>query len=236
MPSRSKSERHGREPRRARDSLSKQIIVDAAREVALRDGLDAMTFQAIGDELGAHPTSVYRHIKHKDELVLEVVDSLRAQSYGGRLQATDDWLADLRTLARTIHDHYMRYPELALQMAARTTRRPTEFSTVEFSLDALRRGGFDPDEAANYSRAMGNLVRSLSAIEAAVSSLPPETRIADETAWTVDYHMLDAEQYPNIAATRKALPGVGDPHAWETALEVFLEGLAQRAASRADGE
>src|SRR5690606_30313822 len=123
--------------RRARDSLSRDIIVAAAERVVLRDGLEGLTFQAIGEELDAHPTSVYRHFRDKDDLLLELVDNLRARSYGGTLQPTDDWVDDLRRLGRTIHDHYMRYPQFALQMVTRTTRRPTEFSTVEFSLDAL---------------------------------------------------------------------------------------------------
>lgn len=226
-----KREHSEREPRtrRARDSLSKDVIVAAARRVALREGIDGLTFQALGNELDAHPTSVYRHIRDKDELVLEVVDSLRAQSYGGTLQPTDDWLADLRHLNRMIHEHYMRLPELAMQMAARTTRRPMEFATVEFALDALRRGGFPPAERALYSRAMGNLVRSLSAIESSLQALPEHTRAADEMSWRVDYGMLDAEQFPNIAECSPVLASVGDPRAWETAMEVFLEGLAARS-------
>ncbi|MGO2111619.1 MAG: TetR/AcrR family transcriptional regulator [Pseudoclavibacter sp.] len=209
-------------------------MIEAAERVALRDGLDGLTFQAIGEELGAHPTSVYRHIRDKDELLLELVDSLRARSYGGTLTPTDDWIDDLRRLAHTIHDHYMRYPEFAMQMAARTTRRPTEFSTVEFSLDALRRGGFSPEEAALLSRAMGNLVRSASSIESSMLALPVETRMADELAWKVDYRQLDSEQYPNITSAGGGLPAIDDPRAWETALELMLEAISARAAARAE--
>ena len=219
----------GARRRRARDSLSREIIVAAAENVVLRDGLEGLTFQAIGEELAAHPTSVYRHFRDKDDLLLELVDNLRARSYGGTLQPTDDWVDDLRRLAHTIHDHYMRYPQLALQMVTRTTRRPTEFSTVEFSLDALRRGGFSPQEGALYSRAMGNLVRSASSIESAMQALPEDTRTADELAWQIDYRRLDSETYPNIAAAGDSLPGISDPRAWETALELFLEALSQRA-------
>lgn len=228
-PSKQGADAPAKRTRRARDSLSRALVIEAAERIALRDGLDGLTFQAIGEELGAHPTSVYRHIRDKDELLLELVDSLRARSYGGTLEPTDDWIDDLRRLNHTIHDHYMRYPEFAMQMAARTTRRPTEFSTVEFSLDALHRGGFEPEEAALLSRAMGNLVRSASSIESSMQALPPETRMSDELAWQVDYRQIDAEQYPNIAAAGADLPGIGDPRAWETALELMLEAIAARA-------
>lgn len=62
--------------RRARDSLSRELIVAAAETVANRDGLDRMTFQSIGQELEAHPTSVYRHFRDKDELVMSVIDTI----------------------------------------------------------------------------------------------------------------------------------------------------------------
>src|SRR5690242_1367618 len=104
--------------RRARHSLSREMILEAAETIAVRDGLDGLTFQALGKELEAHPTSIYRHFRDKDELVLELIDSLRAGSYGGQLEATDSWRDDLRVMARHIHDHYLRYPQFALQMAA----------------------------------------------------------------------------------------------------------------------
>ena len=65
-------------PRRARDSLSREIIVAAADAVVERDGLDRLTFQSIGEELDAHPTSIYRHFRDKDELLLALIDTLRA--------------------------------------------------------------------------------------------------------------------------------------------------------------
>ena len=129
--------------RRPRDSLSRAVIVEAAEKIAERDGLEGLTFGALGKELNAHSTSIYRHFKDKDDLVLELIDTLRAKSYGADLVSTGDWREDLKLISRLIHDHYMRYPGLAMQMAARTTRRPTEFHNVEFALDAMRRAGLD---------------------------------------------------------------------------------------------
>lgn len=219
-------------PRRARDSLSRDIIVAAAEHVAERDGMGGLTFQAIGEELGAHPTSIYRHFRDKDELLLELIDTLRQRSFAGKLTATDDWVDDLRRLAYAIHDHYMRYPQFAVQMAVRTTRRQSEFANVEFVLGALARAGFPPEEAALYSRAMGNLVRSTSSLEASLHALPPDMLTADELSWQVEYRQLDPERYPNITAAGAALRSVADPHAFETVFELFLESLERRARER----
>ncbi len=224
-PARAKSTTTAR-PRRARDSLSRDIIVAAADRVVERDGLDRLTFQAIGEELGAHPTSIYRHFRDKDELLLALIDTLRARSYSGAMVRTDDWLADLRTQAHLIHSHYMRYPEFALQMAL---RRPTDLSSMEYSIGALRRGGFDREQATLYARALGQLIRSASSIQAALTALPDEVQDADELTWQMDLRKIDADEFPEIAWAGEKLPDVRDPRAWETALDLLLESIARHA-------
>lgn len=217
-------------PRRARDSLSREIIVAAADAVVQRDGLDRLTFQAIGEELDAHPTSIYRHFRDKDELLLALIDSLRARSYSGAMIATDDWMADLRAQAHLIHSHYMRYPEFALQMAL---RRPTDFTSMEFSIGALRRGGYGPEQAAMYARALGQLVRSASSIQAALAAQSDDVKDADELTWQLDYRRLAPEEFPNIAWVGSALPGIQDPRAWETALDLLLDSIERHAPAGA---
>ncbi|MGW6522845.1 TetR/AcrR family transcriptional regulator [Streptomyces sp. NPDC054962] len=219
-----------RPERRARHSLSRERILEAAEAIAMREGLDGLTFQALGKELEAHPTSIYRHFRDKDELVLELVDSLRSRSYGGQLKATDSWRNDLRSLARHIHEHYMRYPQFALQMAARTTRRPVEFSNVEFTLDALLRAGLPADEAAMCLRVFGNVIRSLSSMESGLHALDAETRNRDVLAWEVEYRNLPAEEYPHIASMGEHLTAIGDPRVFDNALELFLDAIEARAA------
>lgn len=217
-------------PRRPRDSLSREAILEAAEKVALRDGLEGLTFQAIGAELDAHPTSMYRHFRDKDELLLELVDGLRSRSYGGTMVPTDDWRADLRTIAQRVREHYARYAPFAQKMVMRTTRRPAEFANVEFSLDALRRAGLDGEEAVVVQRAFGNFVRAMASLEASFQALEPEVRKKDELAWQVEYRQLDPERYPAIAAHADLLPNVGSPVAFDTGLELLIEAIEQRVA------
>ncbi|WP_141796621.1 TetR/AcrR family transcriptional regulator [Nocardioides sp. SLBN-35] len=226
--------------RRPRDSLSRDVILEAAEVIAVRDGLDGLTFAALGKELHAHATSIYRHFRDKDELVLELIDVLRAKSYETPLVSSGDWREDLRFTARAIHANYLRYPSLAQQMAVRTTRRPTEFRNVEFALDALHRAGLDDDSAVSMLRVFGNFVRAASAIEAAVHALPSSVRATDELAWEMEYRQLPAEEFPNINRLSDRLLGVGDPQVFEDSLELILDvielrGQEQRTARAAAG-
>ncbi len=195
----------------------------------MEGGLDALTFQAIGDKLQAHPTSIYRHFRDKDELILELVDSLRARSYADQLVPSDDWLDDIRRLSQLIREHYLRYPQFAQQMAMRTTRRPTEFANVEFFLDAVHRGGISDAQAVVLLRAFGNLVRAMASLEAAFSSLEDTVRVKDELAWQLEYRHLDPERYPNITRVADQLHSIGDPLAFDTALEMMLSAIGGKA-------
>lgn len=215
--------------RRPRDSLSRSVILSAAEEIAVRDGLDKLTFNALGKALDAHATSIYRHFRDKDELVLELIDSLRAKSYGGTITPTDDWRADLHRIAQAVHEHYLRYPSFAQQMAMRTTRRPTEFSNVEFVLDAMRRAGLDDDEAVVAARVFGNYTRAVSALEASLQALPEETRSMDELAWEVEYRNLPEGEFPTIADLSDKLLSLGDPRLFTEGVDMLLDAIELRA-------
>ncbi|WP_053382736.1 TetR/AcrR family transcriptional regulator [Leucobacter celer] len=225
--------------RRKRDSLNREVILEAAEKIAVRDGVESLTFQALGAELSAHPTSMYRHFRDKDELMLALIDSLRDRSYLGALVPTGDWRDDLRLAARVVHEHYLRYPLFAQLMAARTTRRPREFANMEYIMRALLEAGFEPEEALRYQRVFGNYVRALSSIESAAHALPEEVQREDDLAWRLRYEQLDPEEFPAITSAGGPPLRIGDAGTFDLGLELLLEGLEARAeaarAQRATG-
>ena len=221
-------------PRRPRDSLSREVILDAALRIAERDGLDGLTFLALGQELEAHPTSVYRHFRDKDELVLEMIDELRARSYGLH-EPSDDWRAALRSLARNIREHYLRYPRLAQQMSTRSTRRAIELGNVELTLDALARAGLDDDDAVLYLRLFGNYVRAMASHEAAIGALDPDLRDKDFVRWQVDTAGLDPGVYPAVTRLASSLLPMDDPRVFDLGLDVLIEAIADRGRHSGPG-
>jgi len=223
-----------RRPRRPRDSLNREVILDAALRIAERDGLDGLTFLALGHELGAHATSVYRHFRDKDELILEMIDELRARSYGLH-EPGEDWRGDLRSLARHIHAHYLRHPRLAQQMSTRSTRRPIEFGNVEFALAALARAGLDDEDAVLYLRLFGNYVRAMASHEAAVRGLDPDLKAKDFVRWEIDAAALDPDAYPGVTRLASSLLPMDDPRVFDLGLEVLIEAIGERGrTSRSD--
>lgn len=216
-------------PRRARDSLNRSVIIDAAIRVAERDGLSGLTFQALGTELGAHATSIYRHFRDKDELLLEVIDTLRDRSYGEALVSTGDWREDVLLVAAQIRQHYLRYAPFAHDMSARSTHRRTEFLTVEFTLNALEQAGLPPEEAALHLRLLGNYIRAMASFEATVACMDPELRVKDRVHMQVDSQGLDPVEFPHLSQHASALLPLEDPRVFDLGLEAILDSIAARA-------
>mgnify|MGYP000005708036 FL=1 len=211
--------------RKPRDSLNRSVIIEAGLAVVKREGLSGLTFQALGDELGAHATSVYRHFRDKDELLLEIIDSLRENSYGSDLVTTGDWRVDLRVMATQIRDHYLRYAPFAHEMSLRSTHRKNEFVNVEFALDALDRANLSPDDAVIYLRLIGNYVRAMSSFEASVTCLDPELRAKDYLQMKSASMTLDQTEFPHLVKSATSLISFDDPRTFELGLNAILDAI-----------
>lgn len=209
-------------PRKPRDSLNRAVIVEAGIAIAQRDGLEGLTFQALGDELQAHATSMYRHFRDKDELLLEILDTLRERSYGGAVVSTGDWREDLRLQVGHIRAHYLRHAQFAHPMSLRSTHRTIEFTNLEFSLDALSRAGLSADDAVLYARLIGNYVRAMASFEAALS-LEPDLRVKDRIQMQAGSLALDPDRFPHLVRSASSLLGLDDPRVFDLGLEAILD-------------
>ena len=216
--------------RRPRGSLNQRVIIDAAFALTKRGGLDAVTFQALGAELGAHPTAVYRHFRDKDELLLAMIDALHAETLAELPAPTGDWAADLAAIARHTHAVFLRHPAVAAH-AYRTARREHEFQIVERVIGCLRSAGFDDRDAARLYRVFSDFVLGYSALDAGLASLEPAIRHEDLLSWEVHYRTLPPGDYPNIAGVAHALPALDDPENFTTAVALMIEAIRARATA-----
>src|SRR5215467_7801250 len=66
--------------RRARQKqLLRQQILDAARELLVRDGYDALSMRKVAERIDYSPTAIYLHFKDKQELVFSLCDETFAR-------------------------------------------------------------------------------------------------------------------------------------------------------------
>src|SRR5215831_9069826 len=80
--------------RRARQKqLLRQQILDAARELLVRDGYDRLSMRRVADRIDYSPTAIYLHFKDKQELVFSLCEETFAKL-----------VRELETLAREYPD------------------------------------------------------------------------------------------------------------------------------------
>lgn len=193
-----------------------------------------MTFHALGSELDAHPTAIYRHFRDKDELLLALVDAVHAEVLAELPGPSDDWAADLRVIAVTTHDVFLRHPAIG-QLVARTAHREHEFQIVERFVDCMRRAGLSGRDAARYYRVFSDVVLGYSALDAGLAALDPRTREADLHSWDVEYRSLSSERYPNIAAVSEHFPRLDDPANFHLVVDLMISAISREAGTAASG-
>jgi AcrR family transcriptional regulator len=93
---------------------SERDIVDAARRIVHRQGLDALSMQAVADEVGVRAPSLYKRFSNRDA-VLDVVAKQCLEELGTRLTRASRNLsaaAAITAMAKTYRDFAKRGPQL----------------------------------------------------------------------------------------------------------------------------
>ena len=73
--------------------LSRDRIVETARDLADREGLDAVTLRRLATELDVHVTSLYNHVATRDAIVDGIVELLISEAnLPGRPRNWEEWV------------------------------------------------------------------------------------------------------------------------------------------------
>ncbi|KQV09809.1 MULTISPECIES: TetR/AcrR family transcriptional regulator [unclassified Kitasatospora] len=208
--------------------LTPEAIIDASLRIAARGSADAFTVRRLGEELGTDPTAIYRHYRDKDELLLSVADRTLGEVLDS-IPAGLDWKGRLRALADGSLAVALKYPAVSSAMASRTTRRTNEFRVVELILGAVREAGLDGVEAAVHYRMVGDSLLAYVGQRAAYLLFDPEVRAGDESSWSREYRLVDAEGFPNIARLGRELAEVTHDQIFHARVEALITAIEQRA-------
>lgn len=208
-----------------RGSLTPELIVAESLRLLDEHGLAGFSLPKLGRALGANPTAVYRHFADKDDLILAIADLLLEEA-GRGLAERDCWVETVTEASRRLRTTYRAHPAAASLSSYRTTRRPAELRAVNILIGAVHQAGFEGSEAALVYRAIGEFALSWAGAEAAFLALDLALQRADRASWTKEYLAVDQAEYPHIWRIREELPRVDDTDIFETALTMFMTGLA----------
>lgn len=210
-----------REPTtRSAEPLTLERILDAAERIADTEGLDALSMRRLGAELGAGATTLYWHIRNKDELLDLLVDRVIGEILAD-VQPAEGWRAEMTEAAHACRRVLLRHPAIAITLGSRPTFGPNLVAALERMIGRLRAAGFDALSAALGANAITNWASGYAVFECR-DPLGPSATAEERAALTqaiVDrFESLSPDDFPN---TRSMLPLINQL----TADEQFDRGL-----------
>ncbi|MFF4827769.1 TetR/AcrR family transcriptional regulator [Streptomyces sp. NPDC001312] len=215
--------------RHERRSLRQEAAVNAAIQLAEREGAASLTMRRLAQELGTDVTTLYRLFRDKDELLLAVCERTIEMILDeiGRVPDDEPWQDTLRRIAEATWQIQTRFPAITVLTFARTTGGPAEQRLVELQLAAFERSGLAPAQTVLYYRTFVDTTLGLCAHAAALSSLEPEVQEKDTTTWTRVYARLPQGEHPVTHAHIDALSSVDQKAVYDTAVEAVLSAAAR---------
>jgi DNA-binding transcriptional regulator YhcF (GntR family) len=124
-------------------ALGAPAIVAAGLAVADAEGLAALSMRRVAAQLGAAPMSLYRHVRDKDELLLQMMDA--AISEIALPEPPSDWREGLELAARALWTGFRRHPWLPAALSlTRPQLLPGALEYSEWVLGVLTGAGWDP--------------------------------------------------------------------------------------------
>jgi AcrR family transcriptional regulator len=211
-----------------RQPLSRDQIVAAAISVVDAEGLEALSMRRLAQELGAGATSLYWHVKNKDELLDLVLDEVI-----GEVPLDDDpdrpWRERAAHLVRGLQAVLRRHPHVAVLFGSRLSFGPNALAGMDYLIGIFRSAGFDgPVLVLAYQTLLG-YASGFAVLESRpVTGRGVEGRSVQEVR-AITAGMLasvPARRYPNLATLPSAIADLTVDDQFEYGLTRLLDGMA----------
>jgi AcrR family transcriptional regulator len=226
-----------RSPKRAskkkREPITQEAIVGKAIEVLDAEGLDGLSMRRIAEELGTGAASLYWHVGSKDGLLDLVFDRIIAEQHvpdpePGR------WREQLKEVARNMRTAIGSHRDVVELSLGRIPMGPNALDWSERVLAILRSGAVPDRLAVRGVWLLTSVVNGFTMDENAdYTPTTGETDVTDEAAQMASNYIasLPPERFPNMVDVADQYQAIDRDESFELLLDLFVDGLAQRAAS-----
>ena len=123
-----------------RSTLTRQRVLEAAVELADREGIESVSMRRLGQELGIEAMSLYTHVRSKEDLLDGMVEVVFQQVPARRRRG--GWKATLRRTILGARDVLVRHPWAPAIIETRTQPGPGMLRQYDTVMGILREGGF----------------------------------------------------------------------------------------------
>ena len=222
-----------RSPKRRRDPISRQAIVDAAIRLLDAEGLDAFSMRRVADELGTGAASLYWHVGSKDGLFDLVFDKIIGE---GAIPdpVPGKWREQLKEVARAQRAISLQHPYIVRISFGRIPMGPNALRYSERTVAMLRAGGLPPTLAVQGSLLLISTVNGFTLDETGVgvpiagSDTPAAPDVVAEQASTY-LAELPLQHFPNLVSLASEFSFPDPDERFELLIEIFVDGLARLA-------
>ena len=204
--------------RRPRGSLSPDVVLDAAEEVA-SEGFAALTMRAVAARLGAAPMALYNHFPTKERLVDALLDRVLARF--APQEATGDWSEELRAFARAHRRLLVQHPWAVAPLFSQPNPGLGSVRIGEHALAILRRGGLTDERAVAAFSGIVALNYGWSSFTAARDLDPagPSRDVGPMLA------ALPRDEFPLTVGVAAAMGAYGSDEHYDFVLDQLVAGL-----------
>ena len=179
-------------------SLSAEVVFEAALRLVDQEGIEALTMRRLAADLGVATMSLYSHVPNKDQLLLGVVN-LATSEIVLLEPGTPPWEA-LRVITRDFRRVALLHPNLVPLIVRQPPTGSQGLYVLEAALDALRRAGLGPEEAAQAYRVSASFAIGFVSLECGGFFKPLDFDAGEQVA-PVDLSALPriVESAPSLA-------------------------------------
>lgn len=212
----------------SRPPLTKDRILEAAVDVADRDGLDALTMRRLGAELGFEAMSLYKHVANKEEILEGMVELIVGHIVIPEPGA--DWREAMRRRAISAREVFSQHSWVIALLEARGSSGPAVMRYRNAILGNLMSAGFPIEGAAHAFWLLDCYVYGQVIQETSMTPSTPEDAADPATAAPDQATMSD---YPHLAAMYEHAQTYGYTFdgEFEFGLELILDGLERHRST-----
>jgi AcrR family transcriptional regulator len=217
-----------------RQGLTVDGVVEAAVDLADREGMESVTMRRVAAALGVAPMTLYTYVPGRDELVDLMLDEVYWRMRRPAVEA-GDWRQRVRGLVEANRSLHEEHPWAAVVDTTRPALGPGAIAKYDRELAAFDGHGLDEvtmDAALAWTLAF---VRDWAHTRLAAARIQNETALTDQQWWAsagpLLNQVLDPTEFPlatRVGTVAGQTHGAAwEPgHAFEFGLARVLDGLA----------
>lgn len=228
-------------PRRGpKQRVSVDDVVDAAIDLADRDGLAALSMRGLAQHLRLGAMTLYTYVPNRADLVVLMVDQVLGRTT--LPDHPDDLRARLENVARVQYDDCRAHPWLLEVTGVRAWLGPHVADRYEWQLAAVEGIGLDDIEMDQTVTLLASFGTGIARAEQAVRQAERETGMTDAAWWEANHEALGevmaGKEFPLAgrvgAAAGEAYQAASDPgRELDFGLARIVDGLVAHLRDRA---